>query len=133
MELISEMEYLRIMITFVEVDCCRRLPGSRPDEGNKCLDLPSFMSSLHFQKPISLLLLQKLWPANLGGSQNCRHPDASLQSRGCSQFLTSTARPVTVTNLKHQYQSGSSIIHLIVREASFNSMSPTKWLQSVFC
>ena len=48
MELISEMEYLRIVITFVEVDCCQRLPGSRPDEGNKCLDLPSFMSSLHF-------------------------------------------------------------------------------------
>ena len=45
------MEYLRIMVTFVEVDCCRRLPGSRPDEGNKCLDLPSFRSSLHFKNP----------------------------------------------------------------------------------
>ena len=79
---------------------------------------------LCLQKPISPLLLHKLWPATLGESQNCRHPDASLQSLGCSQFLTSTARPVTVANLKHQYQSGFSIIQLIVREASFNSMSP---------
>ena len=73
---------------------------------------------LCLQKPISPLLLHKLWPATLGESQNCRHPDASLQSLGCSQLLTSTA------NLKYQYQSGYSIIHLIVREASFNSMTP---------